>query len=94
MQTRQEIERVLHEELNRARTAHEQAKEAFGALISDIPSGLPSPDGSARIASAGKINISKLEDYAQAIREFNDFVLHGVVPERLKEPAIAAGTQT
>ncbi len=85
MRTREEIERVLREELERARRAHDQAKETFSDIVADLPSGLPPPDGGMRIDKAGRAECSTLEAYAQAIREFNEFVIHGTVPERLKE---------
>lgn len=85
MPTRQEIERVLRDELHRARTAHEQAKEEFKITSAEIPSGLPHPDGVTRIANAGNANASALVAYARAVKEFNDFILHGIIPERLKD---------
>lgn len=84
MRTREEIERVLREELERARRAHDQAKETFSDIVADVPSGLPPPDGGMRIDKAGRAECSTLEAFAQAIREFNEFVLHGTIPERLK----------
>ncbi|MCU1261458.1 MAG: hypothetical protein JWO80_4343 [Bryobacterales bacterium] len=85
MRSRDEIERLLFEELDRAKLAHEHAKKEFKAVLSQIPSGLPQPDGTARISNAGRANASTLNGYVQALREFNAFVIHGAVPERLKE---------
>ncbi len=71
MQTREEIECVLREELDRARSEHEQATIGTGA----------------------RSNASTREVYAKALREFNEFILHGVIPERLKEHRKASGTR-
>ncbi len=84
MRTREEIERRLRKELERARQAHEQAKEAFKDIGSHASSGLLHPNGRARIAKGRRALSAAMEAYSHAIREFDDFILDGKIPERLK----------
>ena len=78
------VEQTLIDEVNRARLVYEGRSKDFQVVVSDIPSGLPHPDGTARIRNAGICSRSAAADYAHALQEFNAFILDGVVPERLK----------
>ena len=78
------IEDFLLGELDRTRRSYDQARREFIALTSEIPSGIPHPDGTARITNAGRKNAATLKDYMRALREFNDFALNGKVPDRIK----------
>jgi hypothetical protein len=51
--------------------------------MSDIPSGLPHPDGTHRIRNASKKYYATMDDYQRAIDEFNEFIKDGTIPERL-----------
>lgn len=70
----------------RAQKAYELAHAEFMAVANDIPSQLPAPDGTARIVNAGKAYRHTMETYSRALREFNQFVASGTLPERLAEP--------
>jgi hypothetical protein len=70
VRSREEIERVLFDELDRTKSAHERAHKKFKVVMADIPSGLPQPDGTARITNAGRANTSTLDAYIRALREF------------------------
>jgi hypothetical protein len=91
MLSRIEVESVLHAELARKKSACEATRKEFNEIISDIPSGLPQPDGTARISTAGSDFRFALRDYEQALREFNEFVLHGRIPERFKASDLRQG---
>jgi hypothetical protein len=80
------IEFILAEDLRRAREAFESARANFAGVTSDIPSGIPHPDGAARVKNAGDSFQATMNAYALALREFNAFVVHGTIPDRLKEP--------
>jgi hypothetical protein len=86
MRTREEIENVLIAELDRTKMAHDKARKEFNALLADIPSGLPYPDGTLRMTKAGRANTQTMDAYARALREFNAFIIDGSIPERLKKP--------
>lgn len=86
MRTREEIEHVLFDDLDRTKIAHEKTRKAFNAVLADIPSGVPAPDGTLRITNAAKANTLAMNAYARALREFNKFIIDGAIPARLKEP--------
>lgn len=79
------LEAILFEELNRTKDAYEEARAEFFKISADIPSGLPAPDGAQRISNAGNRKSTALRDYGKAIRECNDFLLDGAVPERFRD---------
>jgi hypothetical protein len=80
---RSEIETILRDEVGRARRAYQQAHLDFNSVTADIPSGLPAPDGTERIRNAGHAYRSTMNVYSDALREFNNFITDGVIPERL-----------
>lgn len=51
-----------------------------------VPSGLPQPDGTQRIAMTGAELRHALREYAEACKRLNDSVVHGTVPEDLLRP--------
>ena len=78
--------RQLVEQLRAARAQYAAARENFDAVISEVPSGLPHPDGVMRIEQAGKESRRTRELYTKALMRYSDFVLHGVVPPDLEIP--------
>jgi len=57
----------------------------LNAIMRDIPSGLPFPDGTQRIHNAANaLNVARKEAMA-AHRRLEDYLNHGIVPEDLKE---------
>ena len=71
-------------ELERRKYAYEVAREEFRIVISEVPSGLPHPDGASRITLSGMRTNSALHSYMQAVRDLNGFIVHGVIPRHLK----------
>lgn len=84
MLKRTSIEAILRDEVERAKRAYQQAHTDFHGVTADIPSGLPEPDGTDRIRNAGNVYRSTMNIYSDALREFNNFVTDGVIPDRLK----------
>jgi hypothetical protein len=80
---REEIESLLSKSLELAKTAHKDAARDFRAACADIPSGLPGPDGRAKIDIAGIAYRSTMDTYARALREYSDFISYGTVPASL-----------
>jgi len=85
MVIRNEVARVLLGEVDRKKTAYQRAHTEFLSIAADIPSGLPTPDGTDRLINAGKMYRFTMGDYDQALREYNDFVRKGLLPERFKD---------
>jgi hypothetical protein len=83
MLSRYEIEEILKAELVLAKSRHEAAKAYFALVCRDTPSGLPYPDGSQRIINAGRDRTAAQEAFSTALKRFNDFILHGKIPEHL-----------
>jgi hypothetical protein len=82
---REEIERILHDDLERARMLFDaEADEFRKATNSMTPSDLADPDGTLEIRAAGTKRRTALMAYSRALQRFNAFILNGVVPEDLK----------
>jgi hypothetical protein len=82
--SREEIELSLKDEVLRTRKTYELASKEFKNFAWDAPSGLPHPDGGARVKISGNAYYSAMTAYALALREFNQFLVEGVIPDRLQ----------
>lgn len=85
MQTHEEIERLLRNELDRARRAHEQGEGSIRDIFPDTPPGRQGSEVAVMVLNGRPIYSSTREAYARAVKEFADFVLDGRIPERLKD---------
>ena len=83
--SRDEIQHRLSKELNDAQCAYIAANSHFQTLAKEVPSGIPSPDGSLRIWEAGVESRRKLEMYGRAMKRYNEFTLYGTIPEDLRD---------
>jgi hypothetical protein len=84
MVSRNEIAVILLAEVNRKKTAYQLAHAEFQCIAADKPSGLPTPDGTDRLIDAGKMYRFTMNDYDQVLREYNNFILTWILPERFK----------
>jgi len=86
MVKRDEIERILHDDLERARTLYDSETTDFRVAIEDvIPADANHPDKTAAIRTAGTERRAALEAYSLALKRFTEFVVNGVVPDDLKK---------
>ncbi len=85
MLSRQEIEEILESELNSATQRYNLARTEFTSIISDVPSGLPQPDGTLRIQNAARAQTAARESLMTSLRRFTDFNTKGIVPPELQE---------
>ena len=76
---------VLQYDLKRATERSKAATAAFEAITSDIPSGIPHPDGMLRIHGASREATVARMEMLRAHHRLNDFLNVGIVPEDLKE---------
>src|SRR5260370_26577420 len=75
---------VLNQNFQAATERSKAATAAFDAITSDIPSGIPHPDGTQRIHNASReVTVARME-LLTAHHRLNDFLNAGVVPEDLK----------
>jgi hypothetical protein len=84
-----EIERqirtiLIHDVTEATELAH-AASEAFDAIMADVPSGLPHPDGTQRIHNASRKLSAARTEMMTAHRRLHAFLDRGIIPEDLKK---------
>ncbi len=77
---REAVLKVLGERLAAARRRQKEASVRFHGIISDVPSGIPSPDGVTRVHDAARTYRRAMREVEAAQEQMTGFVLHGVVP--------------
>ncbi len=79
-----EIRAILHQQFVIAAERAREATESFDATVSEIPSGMPHPDGVQRIHNASrKVSVARVE-MMKAHNRLNNYLSRRVVPEDLK----------
>jgi hypothetical protein len=81
----QRIRRILAEQFEAAVKHRNIASARFDEVRKDIPSGLPHPDGTQRIANASAEYVAALRDVGRAVQRIADFQTRGIVPDDLKD---------
>ena len=88
---------MLRAELAAARHRRDEAAERFDEMISEVPSGIPHPDGTERIRQVSAAYGRTQAEMAAAFGRLNDFLIHGKVPGHLNDnrspPPKSEGTQ-
>ena len=74
----------LHKEVAAATERAEAANAAFHALMRDIPSNMPHPDGSQHLHNASRELTLARQAMMEATLRHNDFLNHGTIPDYLK----------
>ena len=74
----------LQREAAAATARADAANAAFHALMREIPSGMPQPDGSQRLQNASRELTVARQAMMEATLKLNDFLNHGTIPEDLK----------
>jgi hypothetical protein len=85
MGDRLEIDDILRNEVGRATKEFEEAKRNFWQVCSDVPSGIPHPDGALRLQKTAHAQTVAMQALAAAIHRFNAFLLNGAIPEDLEK---------
>jgi len=76
---------ILDREFAAAAERAKAASAGFDATVSEIPSGLPHPDGTQRIHNAShEVSAARIE-MMKAHNRLNDFLRRGIVPGDLKQ---------
>ncbi len=83
MPNRAQIESVLRSDMDRAVERAAAAARRLREVTSDIPSGIPSPDGALRIRQAGTDHQVALEHLRNALDRWTAFVVHSTIPDDL-----------
>jgi len=93
LMNRAQIEKILHDELERARLLYDAETKAFGSATKGmIPTDPDHPDRTAAIRTAGEERRSALDVYSRALNRIMDFIINGVVPDDLKGTDTSADT--
>jgi len=79
-----QIHTVLKDELAVATEQAVQAAETFLRVTTEIPSGLPHPDGTQRIHNASHDMSQARERMSLSHKRLNDYLANGTVPDDLK----------
>ncbi len=80
--TNDEIETILKGSMDQRRADYQLAQENFNRTVNEIPSGLPNPDGVQNIHNAAAADNFALRSYREALSEFTEFAVNGIVPDR------------
>jgi hypothetical protein len=75
-----QIRAALNGEILAATARAHAASEELRAIMRDIPSGLPQPDGSLRIQNAAHALAAARNEVMEAHSRFDEFLARGVVP--------------
>ena len=80
----QELPRILLQEVLETTARAGTASDAFNAIMSDIPSGIPYPDSTRRIHEASRELSTARNQMMTAHSRLNDFLIRGITPNDLK----------
>jgi hypothetical protein len=72
---------ALTDKVAEARKLTDEAAKLFSAVITDVPSGMPHPDGTHRIQNASRQLAAARQELMKAHTRLNDFLNSGAVPE-------------
>jgi hypothetical protein len=76
---------MLQRDLDIAKERASAATATFNAVTSEIPSGIPHPDGTQRIHNASREMSQARVGLMIAHNRLNEYLARGVVPEDLKQ---------
>jgi hypothetical protein len=80
LKTDRQIRAALHREILASTARAHSASEELIAIMGDIPSGLPQPDGSQRIQNAARALATARREVMRAHSRLDEFLARGVVP--------------
>lgn len=78
----EEVLRRLKDAVLKAQTAHNEAQRKFDSTVNKGLFGMPHPDGTLRVQLAGRERSQAVAAYQKALRQYTDFLLHGVIPDQ------------
>jgi hypothetical protein len=81
----QPVLNILRRDLQAAEERASAATAAFNAVIGDVPSGMPHPDGTQRIHNASRERSQARAGLMIAHNRLNDYLARGAVPDDLKQ---------
>ena len=88
----QEIRHLLEDNFDAAQQRRIAASKRYNEVISDIPSGIPHPDGTDRIRHASREYKSSREQATEAMKQLSNFMIRGIIPPELDRKSVAKET--
>jgi hypothetical protein len=79
------IRTILIQDLTETTARAHAASEVFDAIVADVPSALPQPDGTQRIQNASHELSAARKEMMKAHARLHDFLSRGVIPQDLKK---------
>ena len=91
-----EIRHLLEDDFAAAQQRRIAASKRYNEIVSDIPSGIPHPDGTDRIRQASGEYKASREVASEAMKRLSDFLIRGIIPPDLepKPASRATGDQS
>ena len=84
------IRQALHQDLRIAHEKRDRASARLNEVMNDIPSGIPSPDGTDRIRQASQQSRDAQKEVMDALTRLNNFLIHGTIPAEMgRKPAFS-----
>ena len=80
-----EIERLLLEEVNRARNAHDATQKAFSEILYEPSSSPLNPVWASKLLADGRTTLHTMLAWVKVLQESVDFIHRGVIPDRFKD---------
>ena len=79
------VRTILSRAVTEATARAHAASEAFRAIMADVPTALPNPDGAQRIHNVSRELSAARKEMVKAHARLNDFLGRGITPEELKQ---------
>src|SRR5438477_12060710 len=76
-----QVRTTLLQDVLEATARANTARESFDAVMGNIPSGIPLPDGTQRIHNASRELSAAQKEMMKAHTRLNDYISRGVVPQ-------------
>jgi hypothetical protein len=89
---RERILEALSDDLRAAQQRRDEASARFAEIIKDVPSGIPHPDGTARIHQASQKYSLAQKEAMEALVRLNNFLVHGTIPYEIGRKSVREET--
>ena len=85
LEMERQVNTILKHDVTEATERAHVASDTFEAIVADVPSGLPHPDGTQRIHAASRELYEARKEVMKAHVRLEGFLSQGIIPEDLKQ---------
>src|SRR6266853_2271550 len=85
LEMERQVNTILIHDVTEAKERAHAASDAVDAIVADVQSGLPHPDGTQRIINASRKLSAARQEMMRAHERLHDFLTRGIIPEDLKK---------